>query len=42
MPTIVDILTMMSMMNFKLSLVKHEKCFIAMGRDPLNGKQHDQ
>ena len=33
MPTIVDILTFMSRINFELSWVEHEKSFIASGPD---------
>ena len=38
MPTIVDILTFMSMINFRLSSVEHEKSFITLG--PGQASQH--
>ena len=43
MPTIVGILTFMSRINFVLSWVEHEKCFITSGPDTLaNGEDPDE
>ena len=39
MPTIVGILTFMSIMNLMLSRVEHEKCFITSGPGPIYSSQ---
>ena len=40
MPTIVGILTFMSMINFVLNWVEHEKSFITSGTDYQGWKSH--